>query len=137
MRISDWSSDVCSSDLVLFIAYFLPWFKVDFGLGSVSASGGDIGFLWSTLPMLIGLVMAGVIIASKLFGVKLPELPMPWSQVHLALGALAAILVVLKLIIGEDPTDRSEEHTSELQSLMRISYAVFCLKTKIIIRIYS
>src|SRR3546814_11168760 len=55
--------------------------------------------------MLIGLVMAGVIIASKLFGVKLPELPMPWSQVHLALGALAAILVVLKLIIGEDPND--------------------------------
>src|SRR3546814_2265917 len=28
------------------------------------------------------------------------------------------------------PTDRSEEHTSELQSLMRISYAVFCLKKK-------
>src|SRR3546814_6471536 len=28
------------------------------------------------------------------------------------------------------PTRRSEEHTSELQSLMRISYAVFCLKTK-------
>src|SRR3546814_3328326 len=34
---------------------------------------------------------------------------------------------------GEDATylDRSEEHTSELQSLMRISYAVFCLKKKI------
>src|SRR3546814_9550659 len=29
-----------------------------------------------------------------------------------------------------DPTGRSEEHTSELQSLMRISYAVFCLKKK-------
>src|SRR3546814_3238351 len=29
-----------------------------------------------------------------------------------------------------EPTDRSEEHTSELQSLMRISYAVFCLKKK-------
>src|SRR3546814_4486555 len=29
-----------------------------------------------------------------------------------------------------DPTTRSEEHTSELQSLMRISYAVFCLKKK-------
>src|SRR3546814_4477122 len=28
------------------------------------------------------------------------------------------------------PSDRSEEHTSELQSLMRISYAVFCLKKK-------
>src|SRR3546814_9910990 len=31
---------------------------------------------------------------------------------------------------GEGPPDRSEEHTSELQSLMRNSYAVFCLKTK-------
>src|SRR3546814_3971180 len=30
----------------------------------------------------------------------------------------------------EETTDRSEEHTSELQSLMRISYAVFCLKKK-------
>src|SRR3546814_2984747 len=32
-------------------------------------------------------------------------------------------------------TDRSEEHTSELQSLMRISYSVFCLKKKIRINI--
>src|SRR3546814_10541115 len=31
---------------------------------------------------------------------------------------------------GAPPGDRSEEHTSELQSLMRISYAVFCLKKK-------
>src|SRR3546814_5292688 len=32
--------------------------------------------------------------------------------------------------IGSRPSMRSEEHTSELQSLMRISYAVFCLKKK-------
>src|SRR3546814_9838544 len=32
--------------------------------------------------------------------------------------------------IGDTPHIRSEEHTSELQSLMRISYAVFCLKKK-------
>src|SRR3546814_7392499 len=32
--------------------------------------------------------------------------------------------------IHRDPAGRSEEHTSELQSLMRISYAVFCLKKK-------
>src|SRR3546814_1921948 len=32
--------------------------------------------------------------------------------------------------VGEHPLRRSEEHTSELQSLMRISYAVFCLKKK-------
>src|SRR3546814_2405272 len=39
----------------------------------------------------------------------------------------------LRFLFGfgdEDATVRSEEHTSELQSLMRISYAVFCLKTK-------
>src|SRR3546814_5245238 len=37
-----------------------------------------------------------------------------------------------------DPEERSEEHTSELQSLMRISYAVFCLqKKKFIIMMYS
>src|SRR3546814_1854623 len=34
------------------------------------------------------------------------------------------------LFAGEEPLSRSEEHTSELQSLMRISYAVFCLKKK-------
>src|SRR3546814_5313720 len=33
-------------------------------------------------------------------------------------------------LVGLDRADRSEEHTSELQSLMRISYAVFCLKKK-------
>src|SRR3546814_1216093 len=32
--------------------------------------------------------------------------------------------------VGPQPRNRSEEHTSELQSLMRISYAVFCLKKK-------
>src|SRR3546814_7165633 len=35
-----------------------------------------------------------------------------------------------KNVLGFDDTKRSEEHTSELQSLMRISYAVFCLKKK-------
>src|SRR3546814_6275658 len=34
------------------------------------------------------------------------------------------------IILGTHPMSRSEEHTSELQSLMRISYAVFCLKKK-------
>src|SRR3546814_2158001 len=39
--------------------------------------------------------------------------------------------------IGDPLTDRSEEHTSELQSLMRISYAVFCLKKKTQQNIYK
>src|SRR3546814_7830483 len=36
----------------------------------------------------------------------------------------------LARMLGFEPLTRSEEHTSELQSLMRISYAVFCLKKK-------
>src|SRR3546814_5318903 len=41
-------------------------------------------------------------------------------------------IIVLRLLLATRhiPADRSEEHTSELQSLMRISYAVFCLKKK-------
>src|SRR3546814_2657288 len=35
-----------------------------------------------------------------------------------------------RMTVGEILAERSEEHTSELQSLMRISYAVFCLKKK-------
>src|SRR3546814_1279970 len=45
-----------------------------------------------------------------------------------------------RLIFRLDTDDlvlRSEEHTSELQSLMRISYAVFCLKTKLKIHIHT
>src|SRR3546814_9934968 len=38
--------------------------------------------------------------------------------------------VFYKILVDNDRVRRSEEHTSELQSLMRTSYAVFCLKTK-------
>src|SRR3546814_6042176 len=44
-----------------------------------------------------------------------------------------AFVTAPSLLFADEPTgnlDRSEEHTSELQSLMRISYAVFCLKQK-------
>src|SRR3546814_6354999 len=54
------------------------------------------------------------------------------------LGVGAVAVFVLIVFFGKDPPTeqtgprrkRSEEHTSELQSLMRISYAVFCLKKK-------
>src|SRR3546814_6426704 len=50
--------------------------------------------------------------------------------------SMEEILASIRRIISEDGQEpqsdvRSEEHTSELQSLMRISYAVFCLKKKI------
>src|SRR3546814_7707539 len=47
-----------------------------------------------------------------------------------ALEVLAANGVEVRIAAGGEFTPRSEEHTSELQSLMRISYAVFCLKKK-------
>src|SRR3546814_3918993 len=54
---------------------------------------------------------------------------------HLRPPQRGADLVVLQGVLGArdaaaEQHDRSEEHTSELQSLMRNSYAVFCLKTK-------
>src|SRR3546814_4592271 len=47
-----------------------------------------------------------------------------------AVAHLAAALAVKGRLVGQHGDHRSEEHTSELQSLMRISYAVFCLKKK-------
>src|SRR3546814_4586123 len=54
---------------------------------------------------------------------------MQWTLVvHAILGLLMIGLILGHIYIGT--VGRSEEHTSELQSLMRISYAVFCLKKK-------
>src|SRR3546814_10032086 len=46
-----------------------------------------------------------------------------------AIAAIEAPIAVIPAVI-QPPANRSEEHTSELQSLMRISYAAFCLKKK-------
>src|SRR3546814_5414747 len=56
------------------------------------------------------------------------------DQLSTGLTLLAALLGLAQWLVGS-VNPRSEEHTSELQSLMRISYAVFCLKKKR--RIYS
>src|SRR3546814_9534766 len=90
MRISDWSSDVCSSDLFS-AANRLPASR------TVQAARAMRFNMMSFL--MLGKLSAG-----------------QWS-------GLASIVRLDQL--------RSEEHTSELQSLMRISYAVFCLKKKI------
>src|SRR3546814_5561879 len=99
MRISDWSSDVCSSDL------------------SRASSGGGPGCLKiSPVPLLVRL-------GRRPLDVVPPA----------ALDALEGSPVDEWLDALEGDAEvggRSEEHTSELQSLMRISYAVFCLKKK-------
>src|SRR3546814_2413422 len=97
MRISDWSSDVCSSDLLLA--------QCGQPRGAIGVGQRDAGLHFG--------VVAG---AMKI--VALDELPAQCFRQGLRDGRFTAA------------RNRSEEHTSELQSLMRISYAVFCLKKK-------
>src|SRR3546814_9675615 len=103
MRISDWSSDVCSSDLLLPHEYTHSWdgkFRrpAELWTPNYSVPMRDSG-LW-------------VYEGQTQF----------WGYVLQARSGLVS---------KEDTLDaRSEEHTSELQSLMRISYAVFCLQNK-------
>src|SRR3546814_1998839 len=59
----------------------------------------------------------------------------PWRSTHVLLAAISAMCLLPLLLLREPErreveASRSEEHTSELQSLMRSSYAVFCLKKK-------
>src|SRR3546814_1186439 len=108
MRISDWSSDVCSSDLegakTIDVAF-------DF-LSPTRTSEGRI----VVTPAMMNL---------------------QWEQVSLYPAGHFTRQIPVQLDVtlppgwtGAAALDRSEEHTSELQSLMRISYAVFCLKKK-------
>src|SRR3546814_2220607 len=100
MRISDWSSDVCSSDLRRFLVGLLAT------LGTLS---------------LVALLAVGAAIWWWIDDFTAPE-PLP-ERIVLAVDLHGSLDEGSPL----DPL-RSEEHTSELQSLMRISYAVFCLK---------
>src|SRR3546814_9298976 len=101
MRISDWSSDVCSSDLLSTTA---DQFLVDLEQREREATG------IATLKVGYNRVHGYYLEISKAHVAKAPT---HYTRRQTLTGA-----------------ERSEEHTSELQSLMRISYAVFCLKKK-------
>jgi hypothetical protein len=62
-----------------------------------------VGFLWGFFPLLLALIMVAIV-AVKAFSpdTDLPELPITYGQLLLGLGGLAALLVVIKLLIGED-----------------------------------
>src|SRR3546814_5233264 len=136
MRISDWSSDVCSSDLldrlgrVLVLHSQVEPFLLRQAVEDQAAdrlallqAGTAVGHLAQQLP-----AQAGV---DRAFEDAELVVEVLLDVLDLALFDLLGTLVLLDAVAGED-LDRSEEHTSELQSLMRISYAVFCLKTKTI-----
>src|SRR3546814_5012950 len=117
MRISDWSSYVCSSDLTgsaqIDRAHMLAGRQHgDHRLGSLQHAARLAGDLQP------GLVRRR---AGGRHDVEADHLMAGLGQVAGHREAHVA---------EADKSDRSEEHTSELQSLMRISYAVFCLKKK-------
>src|SRR3546814_4512901 len=110
MRISDWSSDVCSSDLSRIGARFISREGGRMPLAIIGAA--EPLPVTYTLPVASAQVKSAVLLA----GLNTPGLT-----------------TVIEPEATRDHTERmlrSEEHTSELQSLMRISYAVFCLKKK-------
>src|SRR3546814_2626330 len=101
MRISDWSSDVCSSDLIVLHAGAFNW-TYTLGVGLVD-------------PWAVG---ATTVLCNG------PRDVQVWPRLLEKYRAtmFAAVPTLYR--------QRSEEHTSELQSLMRSSSAVFCLKKK-------
>src|SRR3546814_9345462 len=104
MRISDWSSDVCSSDV-----------DVDQPVELRLCGVGDQG-----------IVAVSGIVDEVIKCIALPSLRERRTQpIHKGRKSRDVAGVQLKRDC------RSEEHTSEIQSLMRISYAVFCVKKKI------
>src|SRR3546814_6601956 len=115
MRISDCSSDVCSSDLGLEEAGPVLLGILAVHQEGIAADVGDIGRRHAHIAPIHPVRQGGI---ESLFGGLVEERQQ---------GALVVVVVIrLLLEVGQ----RSEEHTSELQSLMRISYAVFCLKKK-------
>src|SRR3546814_2290363 len=117
MRISDWSSDVCSSDLGINIA-------------------GDSSFALMLTAQERGYTVYHYDVRGLTWEAgRLTTPAHPVLDVRREAGAHYRFGEAVTLDLGRDVDvvlmrQRSEEHTSELQSLMRISYAVFCLKKK-------
>ena len=96
---------IAGSAIALLIFSFFPWFEIS-GFGFSGSSSGWDYFFTGILPVLLGLVMlAQVAITAFAPDTKLPDLPVTWGQVHLGVGAAAAVLVVLRLLMGDDNFD--------------------------------
>src|SRR3546814_6219586 len=117
MRISDWSSDVCSSDLPSSKA-LLRWRR-----GQAAIPAGTAERIGIVLALFDRLVTEGDFPELR----PLPALKRPGrsslsGQALLEGGRLSDLLALWRQLVLAEEARRSEEHTSELQSLMRISY---------------
>src|SRR3546814_3393234 len=115
MRISDWSSDVCSSDLLL---------ETTDG----PRTGDDLRSLVEHARRFRTLMTY----APRRYDQRLLEALSLTGGLDPAITTEDGRRAAAERLVAwyGDQAGRSEEHTSELQSLMRISYAVFCLKKK-------
>src|SRR3546814_1614653 len=124
MRISDWSSDVCSSDLETVVKAVaiegLGWSPDKIAAQSKTPTHERIVKWMEEMRKLSGRI------PRRYAAIEEAVDRMQEANPHLS-PEQAHHLTVHGVNRNED---RSEEHTSELQSLMRISYAVFCLKKK-------
>src|SRR3546814_7725156 len=120
MRISDWSSDVCSSDLVFGRGAGVMPEPREREIGTQRVEQCERLRGVALRPQAVGHFVADM----RQFGRG--EMPCQLDGRHFVEAHLVAGIDH----IGEGDFLRSEEHTSELPSLMRISYAVFCLKKK-------
>src|SRR3546814_7923943 len=123
--ISDWSSDVCSSDL-----YKAGGYNLDrSGLNPDSISVADLRFAPEKVDAYelgLKLDLRRFRFSAALFYQKFEQFQLnTFNGISFVVENVQSCKEALTPVVG-----RSEEHTSELQSLMRISYAVFCLKKK-------
>src|SRR3546814_2565410 len=130
MRISDWSSDVCSSDLA---GSGIAMLETEQSLWRDEEMAAAFRLLdrillaFFSIEYLLRFWTAGEVAAWRSWRGRLVWMARPW---HLFDLFLIAVFLLPHLGTAIFILRRSEEHTSELQSLMRISYAVFCLKKK-------
>src|SRR3546814_7286474 len=111
MRISDWSSDVCSSDLSMQLAGCSPY-----EMAEAAKLNEDRGA--AIIDINMGCPVKKVV-NGEAGSALMRDLP-------LAASLIEATVKAVKVPVTVKMRMRSEEHTSELQSIMRISYAVFC-----------
>src|SRR3546814_5932192 len=118
MRISDWSSDVCSSDLEVDQALFSLAGERALAINTQHAKRLP-SWVESSIRRKMPLTLVATITRCMYGKRKLRA-----NYVSLSSGMRERLLSPLAVVHD----GRSEEHTPELQSLMRISYAVYCLK---------
>src|SRR3546814_8902721 len=122
MRISDWSADVCSSDLALYLLSTL-FCALAQSFPMMLGGRAAAGFFAAATR-----VVAISIVRDRYIGDRMASIMSTIFIVFMIVPVLAPTFGQVILYFANWRWIRSEEHTSELQSLMRTSYADFCLK---------